>query len=72
MSANEVFRLYAQRIGVGAMAGAGLIGIIRALPTIVRAFSTDKKVAEAEGQPGHAAGAGSSPEARWPACSARC
>ena len=39
MSANQVFRLYAQRIGVGAMAGAGLIGIIRALPTIVRAFS---------------------------------
>ncbi len=39
MSANEIFRLYAQRIGVGAMAGAGIIGIIRALPTIVRAFS---------------------------------
>jgi putative OPT family oligopeptide transporter len=39
MSANEVFRLYAQRIGVGAMAGAGIIGIIRSLPTIVRAFS---------------------------------
>jgi putative OPT family oligopeptide transporter len=39
MSANQVFRLYAQRIGVGAMAGAGFIGIIRALPTIVRAFS---------------------------------
>lgn len=39
MSANQVFRLYAQRVGVGAMAGAGIIGIIRALPTIVRAFS---------------------------------
>ena len=39
MSANEVFRLYAQRIGVGTMAGAGIIGIVRALPTIVRAFS---------------------------------
>jgi putative OPT family oligopeptide transporter len=39
MSANEIFRLYAQRIGVGAMAGAGIIGIIRSLPTIVRAFS---------------------------------
>jgi len=39
MSANQVFRLYAQRIGVGAMAGAGFIGIVRALPTIVRAFS---------------------------------
>jgi putative OPT family oligopeptide transporter len=38
MSANEVFRLYAQRVGVGAMAGAGIIGIIRALPTIARAF----------------------------------
>ena len=36
MSANEVFRLYAQRVGVGAMAGAGIIGIIRALPTIVQ------------------------------------
>jgi putative OPT family oligopeptide transporter len=39
MSANQVFRLYAQRIGVGAMAGAGIIGIVKALPTIVRAFS---------------------------------
>ena len=39
MSASHVFRLYAQRVGVGAMAGAGIIGIIRALPTIVRAFS---------------------------------
>ncbi len=39
MNANEVFRLYAQRIGVGTMAGAGIIGILRALPTIVRAFS---------------------------------
>jgi putative OPT family oligopeptide transporter len=39
MTANEVFRLYAQRVGVGAMAGAGIIGIIRSLPTIVRAFS---------------------------------
>jgi putative OPT family oligopeptide transporter len=39
MNANQVFRLYAQRIGVGTMAGAGIIGIIRALPTIVRAFS---------------------------------
>lgn len=39
MSANELFRLYAQRVGVGAMAGAGIIGILRSLPTIVRSFS---------------------------------
>ncbi|HVP14409.1 MAG TPA: OPT/YSL family transporter, partial [Terriglobales bacterium] len=39
MSAGEIFRLYAQRIGVGTMAGAGIIGIVRAVPTIVRAFS---------------------------------
>lgn len=39
MNANQVFRLYAQRIGVGAMAGAGIIGIIKSLRTIVRAFS---------------------------------
>lgn len=39
MSASELFRLYAQRIGVGAMAGAGVIGILKAVPTIVRAFS---------------------------------
>jgi putative OPT family oligopeptide transporter len=39
MSASEVFKLYAQRIGVGAMAGAGIIGILKSLPTIVRAFS---------------------------------
>jgi putative OPT family oligopeptide transporter len=39
MSASQLFRLYAQRIGVGAMAGAGIIGILKALPTIVRAFS---------------------------------
>jgi putative OPT family oligopeptide transporter len=39
MSANHVFRLYAQRVGVGAMAGAGIIGIIKSMRTIVRAFS---------------------------------
>ena len=39
MSANNIFRLYAQRIGVGAMAGAGIIGILRSLRTIVKAFS---------------------------------
>ena len=39
MSAGNIFRLYAQRIGVGAMAGAGIIGIIKALPTIANAFS---------------------------------
>ena len=39
MSANQVFRLYAQRVGVGAMAGAGIIGIIKSVPTIVNAFS---------------------------------
>ncbi len=39
MSANNVFRLYAQRVGVGAMAGAGIIGIIRSLPTIYSAFA---------------------------------
>ena len=39
MSAGHIFKLYAQRIGVGAMAGAGIIGIIRALPTIVSAFA---------------------------------
>ena len=39
MNASQLFRLYAQRIGVGAMAGAGIIGILKAVPTIVRAFS---------------------------------
>ncbi len=39
MSPGEIFRLYAQRIGVGAMAGAGIIGILRSLPTIVKAFT---------------------------------
>jgi len=39
MSAGDVFRLYAQRVGVGAMAGAGIIGIIKSLPTIYKAFS---------------------------------
>ena len=39
MSSGEIFGLYARRIGVGTMAGAGIIGIVRALPTIVRAFS---------------------------------
>jgi putative OPT family oligopeptide transporter len=39
MSAGNIFRLYAQRVGVGAMAGAGIIGIIKALPTIANAFS---------------------------------
>ncbi len=39
MSAGNIFRLYAQRVGVGAMAGAGIIGILKALPTIASAFS---------------------------------
>jgi putative OPT family oligopeptide transporter len=39
MSAANIFRLYAQRVGVGAMAGAGIIGILKALPTIASAFS---------------------------------
>ncbi len=39
MSDGDIFRLYAQRIGVGAMAGAGIIGIIKSFPTIVNAFS---------------------------------
>ena len=38
MGAGDVFRLYAQRIGVGAMAGAGIIGIIKSLPTIYKSF----------------------------------
>lgn len=38
MNAGHVFRLYAQRIGVGAMAGAGIIGIIKSLPTIYKSF----------------------------------
>ena len=39
MTAANVFKLYAQRIGVGAMAGAGIIGILKSLPTITSAFS---------------------------------
>jgi putative OPT family oligopeptide transporter len=39
MSAGDLFKLYAQRIGVGVMAGAGIIGIIKSLPTIAKAFS---------------------------------
>jgi putative OPT family oligopeptide transporter len=39
MNASNLFRLYAQRIGVGVMAGAGIIGIIKSLPTIAKAFS---------------------------------
>jgi putative OPT family oligopeptide transporter len=38
MNAGHIFRLYAQRIGVGAMAGAGVIGIIKSLPTIFKSF----------------------------------
>ncbi len=39
MTDSEIFKLYAQRIGVGAMAGAGIIGILKAFPTIASAFS---------------------------------
>ena len=39
MSSGHVFKLYAQRVGVGAMAGAGIIGILKSLPTITSAFS---------------------------------
>lgn len=39
MDADQIFALYARRVGVGAMAGAGIIGIIKSMGTIVSAFS---------------------------------
>ncbi len=50
MSPNNIFRLYAQRIGVGTMAGAGIIGIIKSLPTITKAFSLGFKQIFRRGQ----------------------
>lgn len=34
-----IFRTYAQKIGIGAIAAAGFIGIIKSLPIIVKSFS---------------------------------
>src|SRR6185436_8547325 len=39
MSANEIFRGYVRFIGVGAIATAGIIGIIKSLPIVVGSFS---------------------------------
>ncbi|MGQ9617815.1 MAG: OPT family oligopeptide transporter [Candidatus Aminicenantia bacterium] len=39
MSEFQLFRTYAQKIGIGAIATAGFIGIIKYLPIMVRAFS---------------------------------
>lgn len=51
MTAAQIFSNYARRIGVGAMAGAGIIGIIRSLPTIVSAFSLGfRQLTHAKGQ----------------------
>lgn len=39
MSANEIFRGYVRFIGVGAIATAGIIGIIKSLPIVIGSFS---------------------------------
>ncbi|HEV7668709.1 MAG TPA: oligopeptide transporter, OPT family [Thermoanaerobaculia bacterium] len=39
MSANEIFRSYVRFVGVGAIATAGIIGIIKSLPIVVGSFS---------------------------------
>jgi putative OPT family oligopeptide transporter len=39
MSANQIFRGYVRFIGVGAIATAGIFGIIRSLPIVIGSFS---------------------------------
>ncbi len=39
MTESAIFRTYAQKIGIGAIATAGFIGIIKYLPIMMRAFS---------------------------------
>ena len=39
MGVNDIFRNYVRLIGIGGIAGAGIMGIIRSFPSIVQSFS---------------------------------
>jgi putative OPT family oligopeptide transporter len=39
MGVDDIFRNYVRLIGIGGIAGAGIMGIIRSLPSIVQSFS---------------------------------
>jgi len=41
MSINEVFKYYVRIIGVGGIAGAGLMGILQALPSMIRSIGAN-------------------------------
>ena len=52
MGVDEIFRNYVKLIGIGGIAGAGIMGIIRSFPSIVQSFSIGIKgiAAAREGQ----------------------
>ncbi len=53
MGVDDIFRNYVRLIGIGGIAGAGIMGIIRSLPSIVQSFSLGiKGIAAARGGEG--------------------
>ena len=49
MTANQIFRGYVRFIGVGAIATAGIFGIMRSLPIVIGSFSIAAKAFNASG-----------------------
>ncbi|MBU8869631.1 MAG: oligopeptide transporter, OPT family [Gemmatimonadales bacterium] len=43
MSINEVFKFYVRIIGVGGIAGAGMLGILQSVPSMVRSIAANLK-----------------------------
>ena len=43
MSINEVFKYYVRIIGVGGIAGAGLLGILQSMPAMIRSIGANMK-----------------------------
>ena len=53
MGVNDIFSNYVRLIGIGGIAGAGIMGIIRSLPSIVQSFSIGiKGIASSRGGEG--------------------
>ena len=43
MSIDQVFKFYVRIIGVGGIAGAGLLGILQSLPSMIRSIGANLK-----------------------------
>jgi uncharacterized oligopeptide transporter (OPT) family protein len=49
MTATQIFRGYVRFMGVGAIATAGIIGILKALPLVIGSFSVAARTFQAAG-----------------------